>query len=126
MALVSEKVYRRGRSYKGRIRWAKMELSGGRYKVEKRRPFGFDSVSINRAEFHWITSYEKAATIWAYYHFGINGGIVHPLTGKTYHEQWIAENPEQHAKTVETAQAMKQQAAAWVENWTERYRGGAA
>ena len=81
-----EHVFKRHKKYKGCIKYAKLIIEGKHFKIEKRRPFGWESYTITKEEYDSITNNKIAATIWAWHHFGICGDIKHPLYGKTQFE----------------------------------------
>jgi len=82
--LKEEVIFPTPKKYKGQLVYAKGITPSGTYFVEK-RPYRDKSYRITKAEYDCITSRKIAATICAYYHFGVNAScnIKHPLTGKT-------------------------------------------
>ena len=93
MKKVVEKVFKNHPKYKGSIRYAKLIIAGQHHKVEKRRPFGWESYSITKEEHDYINNRKKAEDIWAYHHYGVNASDQekHPLTGKSTMEEFELE-----------------------------------
>ena len=86
------------KNYKGCIRWFKLKIGNGVFKVEKRRPYGYQSYRITPEEFEWITDCKKAEAMWAYYHYYgtasyYGGDIKHPITGLSYLDYMKLEQP---------------------------------
>lgn len=79
-----ETVFKNGKHYKGTTRFAKLDFNGKYYKVERRRPFGWDSRTITKHEYDFITNRKRAAQVFGYrYYMGIaawwGGEIKHPI-----------------------------------------------
>lgn len=84
MKKMTETVLRGSKKYKGNVRWVKIAFPSGIYKIERRRPFGWDSIRITKAEYDFIDSAEKANAIHSYHHFigtasWWGGEVRHPI-----------------------------------------------
>ena len=84
MVKMTETVLRGSKGYKGCVRWVKISFPSGIFKIERRRPYGYDSYRITKAEYDFIDTPKKAEAIWAYHHYmgtasWWGGEIRHPM-----------------------------------------------
>jgi hypothetical protein len=84
--LAIEKVFPTPRGYKGCIRYALIKTKDGKYKVEKRRPFGWDSRAISQQEFDLCDTRKKAEKLWDYKNMRGTASwwgkeVIHPFFG---------------------------------------------
>src|SRR5262245_61463895 len=84
MSKMKETVLHGSKKYKGSVRWVKLAFPSGIYKIERRRPFGWDSYRITKEEYDYIDSAQKANAIHFYHHYmgtasWWGGEIKHPM-----------------------------------------------
>lgn len=94
MSLKSEKLLPTPRGYKGCIRYALIETKSGQWKVEKRRPFGWDAKPITADEAEKCDTRKKAEKLWNYHHMKGTASwwgeqIIHPFYGLDFTREHI-------------------------------------
>lgn len=99
----NEKItFKNSKNYKGSIVFHKEKI-GNEYRVIKDSING-STISIDEKEYNWIRTKEEAEKIWAYYYFGICGGIRHPLYNRT---QWEFHLQNENKELKETIQELQ-------------------
>ena len=94
MGLKSEKVFPKPRGYKGCIRYALIQTNAGQWKIEKRRPYGWDAKNITPDEAEQCDTRKKAGKLWYYHDMTGTAAwwgeeIVHPFYGIDFTREHI-------------------------------------
>lgn len=81
---MKETVLRGTKNYKGCVRWVKLAFPSGVYKIERRRPWGWDSYRITKAEYDFMQTPKQGEAVWYYHHYmgtasWWGGEIRHPM-----------------------------------------------
>lgn len=81
---VIETVMPQSKGYKGSVRWCKLQIGNSVFKIERRRPFGWDSYAITRREYDAIKNAKVAQRIFTFRHYmgaacWWGGEIKHPI-----------------------------------------------